>query len=141
LVQLGNHTDPTLKNPIIFQLIRRKSLTEINGIISLHNLESMAGHFTVGAAAPIAILVSNALLLIEYLQRGKPKKFYCETLLVTCKRLAVAGEVLEVCAKRLREWDKSHDDMTHSVEFLDEQGGSACVLEYPIRTVGAFSRL
>ena len=86
----------------------------------------MTGHFSPRAAAPIAILSSNAIALCRRsLDSGEEKRWLDQKTRVRCRRLAVAGEVLEVKAKRLGE-----GDYTHRVEFWDEGGKMIGVIEY-----------
>jgi len=104
-------------NPIMLRLIRHPTPTTASAIISLHNIVSMAGHFTPRACAPIAILASNALVMCAQVTTGP---ILCEELIVKCSRLAVAGEVLEVKVRLLQEGDQHEKTMTHVVSYFDE---------------------
>lgn len=69
--------------------------------------------------APIAILASNALALVG-LVAGRP--FLCQELVVRCKRLVIAGEVLEIKLRRVAEGERFELlDATHVIELIDEQ--------------------
>ena len=105
-------------DPILLRMVKVHSSALATAFISLHDRRRMAGHFSPKAAAPIAILSSNAIMLCrQLLDSGRAKKWLDKTTLVKCQRLAVAGEVLEMRARRLEG-----EGFSHRVEFWDEEG-------------------
>ncbi len=113
-------------DPILLRMVKTHSPTLATAIISLHDRRSMAGHFSAIAAAPIAILSSNGIVLCrQLLETGGSKKWLDKSARLRCQRLAVAGEVLELKARRL-EGGK----FTHRVEFWDEEGDMVGTIDY-----------
>ena len=103
--------------------------------ISLHDRRSMAGHFSPIAAAPIAILSSNGILLCRQLlgNKGGKQQWLDRKTRVKCQRLAVAGQMLEVRARKLGE----SDEYSHRVELWDEEGSIMGTIDYLFVDVGA----
>ena len=113
-------------DPISLRMVKTHSSVLATAIISLHDKRSMAGHFSSIAAAPIAILSSNGIMLCrQLLQDGEAKKWLDKTSRVRCQRLAVAGEVLELRARRLEG-----EQFSHRVEFWDEEGSMVGTIDY-----------
>ena len=114
------------KNPIMLRMVKTCSPELATAIISLHDRRSMAGHFSPIAAAPIAILSSNGIVLCrQLLENGEAKQWLDRKTRVKCQRLAVAGEILEVRARKL-----SGDEFSHRVEFWDEEGSMMGTIDY-----------
>jgi len=114
------------KNPIMLRMVKTYSPDLTTAIISLHDRRSMAGHFSPVAAAPIAILSSNGIVLCRrLLEDGEEKQWLDQKTRVRCQRLAVAGEILEVRARRLEGVEYSH-----RVEFWDEEGSMMGTIDY-----------
>lgn len=114
------------KEPISLRMVKAHSPAFAAAIISLHDRRGMAGHFSPIAAAPIAILSSNGIVLCrQLLEKGAAKKWLDKTTRVKCRRLAVAGEVLELRARRLEG-----ENFSHRVEFWDEEGGMVGSIDY-----------
>ncbi|MCJ1371066.1 hypothetical protein MMC20_002281 [Loxospora ochrophaea] len=114
------------ENPIMLRMIKILSPNLATAVISLHNIRSMAGHFSVKAAAPIAILSSNGTILCRQLLDNRQEKRWLEKKTwVQCQRLAIAGEMLEVRAKQL-----NGEEYSHQVEFWDEQGKRVGIINY-----------
>ena len=112
--------------PISLRMVKTHSSVLATAIISLHDRRSMAGHFSPIAAAPIAILSSNGIMLCrQLLQDGGAKKWLDKTSRVRCQRLAVAGEVLELRARRLEG-----EQFSHRVEFWDEERSMVGTIDY-----------
>ena len=106
------------ENPFILRMVKTHSPNYATAIISLHDRRSMAGHFSPMGTVPIAILCSNGgMLCRQLLGPGQGKRWLDTKSLVKCKRLAVAGEIIEV---RARKHDQG--EYTHRVEFWDEEG-------------------
>ncbi|KAM0802609.1 hypothetical protein BDR22DRAFT_971249 [Usnea florida] len=105
-------------NPISLRMVKTHSSVLATAIISLHDRRSMAGHFSTIAAAPIAILASNGVVLCrQLLQDGGAKKWLDKTTRLRCQRLAVAGEILELRARKLEG-----EQFSHRIEIWDEEG-------------------
>ena len=126
---LGTAWEPGEPSPysdlILLRMVKTHSSELATAIISLHNRRSMAGHFSHIAAAPIAILLSNGIVLCrQLLQDGGAKKWLDKTCRLRRQRLAVAGEVLEVRARKLEG-----EQFGHRVEFWDEEGSMVGTLE------------
>ena len=86
----------------------------------------ITGHFSPIAAAPIAILGSNAIVLCrQLLQGGGAKKRLDKSSRLRCQRLAVAGEVLELRARKL-----GGEKFSHRIAFLDGEGGMVGTIDY-----------
>ena len=114
------------RDPIMLRMMKRHGPDFATAILSLHDKRRMAGHFPPLAAAPIAILSSNGIVLCrELLEHTERKRWLDEKTQVKCQRLAVAGEVLELRAKKL-----SSSDYSHQVEFWDEEGKLMGKIEY-----------
>lgn len=114
------------KDPIMLRMIKTHSPDLATAIISLHNSRSMAGHFSTRPAAPIAILSSNGILLCRrLLDNGKEKRWLDQRSRVRCQRLAIAGEILEVKARKL-----GGEEYSHRVEFWDEEGKMIGIIDY-----------
>ena len=114
------------ENPFMLRMVKSHSPSFATAIISLHDSRSMAGHFPVKATAPIAILCSNGILLCrQLLDEGEGKRWLDQKTRVRCHRLAVAGEVLEVRARRL-----DGETYSHRVEFWDEKGKLVGTVEH-----------
>lgn len=109
--------DPSLyKNPIMLRMVKTHSSELATAVISLHDRNTMAGHFSPVPAAPIAVLSSNGTTLCrQLLENGK--QWLDRKARVKCKRLAVAGEILELRARKI-----DSDEFSHRVEFWDEDG-------------------
>ena len=106
------------EDPFMLRMIKSHSPSFATAVISLHDSRSMAGHFPAKATAPIAILCSNGILLCrQLLDEGEGKRWLDQKTRVRCHRLAVAGEVLEVRARRV-----DGEKYSHRVEFWDEKG-------------------
>lgn len=113
-------------DPILLRMVKTHSPALATAIISLHDRRSMAGHFSLIAAAPIAILSSNGIVLCrQLLEKGGAKKWLDKTTRVKCQRLAVAGEILELRARRL-----DGENFSHRVEFWDEEGDMVGTIDY-----------
>ena len=105
-------------NPFMLRMVKTHSPELATAVISLHDRRSMAGHFSPRGTAPIAILCSNGVLLCRrLLEQGQGKRWLDKESLVRCHRLAAAGEMLEVRARK-----QDREGYTHRVEFWDEEG-------------------
>lgn len=105
-------------NPFMLRMVKTHSPDFATAIISLHDRRSMAGHFSPIAAAPIAILCSNGVILCRrLLEEGQGKRWLDRKSRVRCQRLAVAGEILEMRARK-----QNQGEFSHRVEFWDEKG-------------------
>lgn len=128
------------EDPIMLRMVRTHSPELATAIISLHDRRSMAGHFTPSpiAAAPIAILSSNGIVLCRRLlgNQDAGKQWLDSRTRVQCRRLAVAGEMLEVKARKLVDGG-GEDDFSHRVEFWDEEGSMMGTIDYLFVDVGA----
>ena len=114
------------QNPIMLRMEKIHSPELATAIISLHDRRSMAGHFSPIAAAPIAILSSNGIMLCRRLLPSSEKSQWLDRKTrVRCQRLAVAGEVLELRASRLGE-----SEFSHRVEFFDEDERNLGTIDY-----------
>ena len=119
------------ENPIMLRMERTHSCNLASAIISLHNVRSMAGHFSPRATAPIAILSSNAIALCRRLMGEKEGKLWLDRRArVRCQRLAVAGEILELRAIKINGVEHSY-----RVDFLDEQGRLVGNIEYLVKEI------
>ncbi|KAK0509430.1 hypothetical protein JMJ35_007824 [Cladonia borealis] len=113
-------------NPIMLRMVKTCSPELVTAIISLHDRRSMAGHFSPIAAAPIAILSSNGIVLCrQLLGADEGKQWLDRRTRVKCQRLAIVGEILEVRARKL-----SGGDFSHRVEFWDEEGTMMGIIDY-----------
>ena len=129
--------DPSpYENPIMLRMIKTHSPELATAIISLHDRCSMAGHFSPIPAAPIAILSSNGILLCRQLLGNGKKQWLDRRTRVKCQRLAVAGEILEVRARKL-----DGDEFSHRVEFWDEDGNILGTIDHLFVQVEERSRL
>ena len=130
------------EDPIMLRMAKTHSPELATAVISLHDRRSMAGHFSPSpvAAAPIAILSSNGIVLCRRLL-GDPdagKQWLDKRTRVQCRRLAVAGEMLEVRARKLViGGGGGGDEFSHRVEFWDEEGIMMGTIDYLFVDVGA----
>ena len=125
------------KNPVMLRMLKVHSPDFATAIISLHDRRSMAGHFSTISAAPIAILSSNAIVLCRPLLEHKTgRRWYERKGLIRCQRLAVAGEILDLRARRLTEGEYSH-----RVEFWDEEGKMSGTIDFLFVAVDEKSKL
>lgn len=121
------------ENPIMLRMVKRPSPDLATAVISLHNARCMAGHFSIRAAAPIAILSSNGILLCRRLLESREGITWLDRRSrVRCQRLAVAGEMLQLKAVRL-----DGKEFSHRVEFWDEQGKMLGAIDYLFVEVNA----
>ena len=119
------------ENPIMLRMVKTHSPALATAIVSLHDKRRMAGHFSSIAAAPIAILSSNGIVLCrQLLEKGEAKRWLDKTARVRCQRLAVAGEVLELRARKLEG-----QSFSHRVEFWDEEGSMVGTIDYDFMEV------
>lgn len=108
--------------PIVLRDVRNSDSPEegASATISLCDTSRMAGHFDSRPMAPIAILASNTLALSGIVVGGP---FLCEYIVVRCKRLVVAGEMLVVKLRRVIPGERSElPGATHNISLIDEQG-------------------
>lgn len=113
-------------NPFMLRMVKTHSPDLATAIISLHDSRSMAGHFSLRAAAPIAILCSNGVMLCRrLLEEGQGKRWLDRKSRVRCQRLAVAGEMLEMRARK-----QDGGEFSHRVEFWDEKGKMAGTVDH-----------
>ena len=114
------------ENPIMLRMVKRPSPDLATAVVSLHNARCMAGHFSIRAAAPIAILSSNGILLCrESLGSREGSRWLDRRSRIRCQRLAVVGEMLQLKAVRL-----DGKEFSHRVEFWDEQGKMLGTIDY-----------
>ena len=120
------------EDPIMLRMVKTHTQNLATAIISLHDKRSMAGHFSPIPAAPIAILSSNGLVLCRrLLGEGEGKQWLDRRTRVRCQRLAVAGEILEVQARKLEG-----REFSHRVEFWDEDGKLMGSIDYLLEELG-----
>ena len=113
-------------NPIMLRMVKPHSPEIATAIISLHDRRSMAGHFSPIAAAPIAILSSNGIMLCrQMLGTGVEKQWLDQRTRVKCQRLAIVGEIRAMRARKL-----GGGDFSHRVEFWDEEGSMIGIIDY-----------
>jgi len=102
-------------DPIMLRMVRKHSDRHASAIIPLHDVRRMAGHFGPRATVPIVILASNG---VELCRQLFTHDVIAEHLHVSCSRLVVAGECVEVHAMLLLEGAA----FTYRVVFVDEEG-------------------
>ena len=121
------------EDPIQLRMVKMHSSEHATAIMSLHNRRNMAGHFSVVSAAPIAMLMSNGLMLCRKMLEDVPGKLWCDMRTrIRCQRMVVAGEMIELRAKKV--WGPFY---SHRVEFVDEEGKTFGVLDHLFKSVPA----
>ena len=119
------------RNPIMLRMIKVHSPDLATAIISLHDRRSMAGHFSTVPTAPVAILSSNGIVLCRQLLENRDGRRWFERKgRIICQRLAVAGEILDLKARKLNGGEYSHQ-----VEFWDEEGKQLGTIDFLFEAV------